>query len=154
MYKYSESSSSIINSEQNSMVLAVDRDRIFPDDKIRILLNSAFEESTETNFKFSDENLHILIFEAKKTYPKLFQEFNFRLNGTYPYSQLIERIIHRAKISRLIKTSNPDFSEIQLKEESKRYVEKNLQPHFKEKELKILKDLGKQLKNTPTASSS
>jgi len=136
------------------MVLAVDQERIFPDDVIRILLNSAFEESTETNFKFSDESLHILIFEAKKKYPKLFQEFNFSSNGTYPYSQLIERIIHRAKISRLIKTSNPDFSEIQLKEESKKYVEKHLKPKLKDNELKILSDLGKQLKISSNSFSS
>jgi hypothetical protein len=136
------------------MVLAVDRDRVFPDDIIRILLNSAFEESTETSFKFSDEDLHILIFEAKKKNPELFKEFNFRVNGTYPYSQLIERIIHRAKISRLIKTSNPDYSEIQLKDESKIYVEKNLQPKFKKNELDILKDLGKKLKFSSNTASS
>ena len=133
------------------MVLAVDQKRIFPDDKIRILLNYAFKDSIEPNFNFNDESLHILIFEAKKLHPDFFQEFNFRMNGTYPYSQLIERIIHRAKISRIIKTSNPDFSEIQLKEESKNYVERKLQPNLREDELKILKDLGKQLK-IPTSS--
>jgi hypothetical protein len=133
------------------MVLLIDKNRIFPDDKIRILLNSAFENPKETNFKFNDECLHTLIFEAKQSHPELFKEFNFRLNGTYPYSQLIERIIHRAKITRIIKTSNPDFSEIQLKEESKKYVEEKLLPKLQQKDLDILKELGKKLK---TASSS
>jgi hypothetical protein len=136
------------------MVLDIDKDRVFPDDKIRVLLSSALEDTKNSNFKFRDENLHILIFEAKKRNPDLFQEFSFRLNGTYPYSQLIERIIHRAKISRLIKTANPDFSEIQVKEESKSYVERNLYPKLKEKDLKILQQLGKQLKTTSFSSSS
>lgn len=67
------------------------------------------------------------------------------MNGTYPYSQLLERIIHRAKISRVIKTENPDFSEIQIRENSKNYVEQNLQPKIDSTDLSILKDLGHQL---------
>ncbi|ABS55094.1 hypothetical protein Mboo_0576 [Methanoregula boonei 6A8] len=127
------------------MVLAIDKTRIFPDDKIRIILKYAFEERKNTHFTFNDEKLHTIIYKAKQVHPELFEEFNFRMNGTYPYSQLLERIIHRAKISRVIKTENPDFSEIQIRENSKNYVEQNLQPKIDSTDLSILKDLGHQL---------
>ena len=71
---------------------------LFPDDKIKIIFSSVGNKLT----KFDIEEFHILIFENKNKYPRLFEEFVFKSNGTFPYSELLERILMRAIISRSI----------------------------------------------------
>ncbi len=85
---------------------------VFPDDKIRIILYAM--EMSDEPIKFDEETFHTIIYEYKQKHPQLLQEFSFRLSGTFPYSELLERIISRAKISRSIKTLNPDFATVHL----------------------------------------
>ena len=72
----------------------------FPDDKIRIILNNI----KSNPFEYDTERFHILIFENKKEHPSLFREFSFKTNGTFPYSDLLERIIMRGIISGCLHT--------------------------------------------------
>jgi hypothetical protein len=67
----------------------------FSDDKIRIIMSGI----NKNPFKFDDEKFHILIFKSKKEHPELFSEFNFKTSGTFPYSDLLERILMRGMIS-------------------------------------------------------
>jgi hypothetical protein len=69
---------------------------LFPDDKIRIIFSSVGNKL----FEFDVAEFHILIFKNKNKYPHLFEEFVFKTNGTFPYCDLLERILMRATISK------------------------------------------------------
>lgn len=119
--------------------------RRYPDDKIRVILRHMAIEGE--GFRFNGENLHTAIFEAKSEHPDLFEEFTFRLNGTHPYSELLERVINRGKISRVIKTLNPDFSDAQIKEQTHKYIVNTIEKKFSEEELEILRKISKEIQN-------
>jgi len=118
--------------------------------KIRIILKEMKME--EKPIRFDEEVLHRILYTYKKRYPKLLKEFSFSLSGTYPYSQLLERILIRAKISRTLKTTNPDFEEVQLSKNTSLYVEERIETEFLEEysksDLDILKNIGKDIKRT------
>ena len=71
---------------------------LFPDDKIKIIFSSVGNKL----IKFNTEEFHILIFENKNKYPRLFEEFVFKTNGTFPYCDLLERIFTRGIISKSV----------------------------------------------------
>jgi len=120
---------------------------VFPDDKIRIILYAM--EISEDPIKFDEETFHTIIYEYKNKYPELLKEFSFRLNGTFPYSELLERIISRAKISRSLKTLNPDFATVHLN--LTRIPFSQIKSKYKDKisddDFKILTDIGLDFKN-------
>jgi hypothetical protein len=103
-------------------------DKIFPDDKVRMILNYAFSEGDNPD----NEKLQILLYDAKMKYPSLFEEFNFRTSGTYPYSELLERIVMRMRISK-----------IRFGEESRKYVKEQIQPKFSDDEINIFRSLAR-----------
>ena len=116
----------------------------FPDDKIRIILY-AMDISTDS-VKFDEETFHTIIYEYKKKYPELFQEFSFRLNGTFPYSELLGRAITRAKISRTLKTSNPDFISIQLTKIPIENIKSEFKGSISESDFTILTEIAHEFK--------
>lgn len=116
---------------------------IFPDDKIRVILKEMHLE--EKPIRFDDEVFHSTLYQFSKKYPQLFNEFLFSTSGTFPYSDLIERILTRAKISRVLKTVNPDFEYVQLSEGTSTYIDEKIKPKFVGKEYKILKEIGNEL---------
>lgn len=115
----------------------------FPDDKIRIILKEMDIENKP--IKFDEKIFQITLYEYKKKYPELLNEFFFSKSGTYPYSDLLERILHRAKISRNLKTVNPDFEYVELKDGVCKYTEEEIIPKFKETDYQALKEIGMEL---------
>jgi hypothetical protein len=115
--------------------------KIFPDDKIRIIFSAmGLEKKT---FEFSDEFFQTLIYEYHIQYPDLFSEFSFQSNGTIPYSELLERIITRAKISRSLKTVNPDFAMVQLNVPPLENLRSKYRELLKDTDFEILTTIGK-----------
>jgi hypothetical protein len=110
---------------------------IFPDDKLRIILHSAYADISKP--EIDTEQLHILIYESKLVYPELFSEFSFRTTGTFPYSELLERIMMRARISGVLRASN------RLKSETDKYVRGTLYPRFAPEDLSVLQLIGQEL---------
>jgi len=116
----------------------------FPDDIISVIFSEMKLE--EKALRFNQELFYSVIYRYFKMYPSLFADFYFIESGTYPYSDLLERIITRHKISRLLKTENPDFEFIRLKKGTTELIEKELKPNFDKNELEILKSIGKELR--------
>ncbi|VVB93501.1 Uncharacterised protein [uncultured archaeon] len=116
---------------------------IFPDDKIRVILKEMDLE--EKPIRFDDEVFQSTLYESSKKYPQLFNEFRFSTTGTFPYSDLIERVLTRAKISRVLKTVNPDYEFVQLSAGTKNYVDEKIKPKFRAEEYQILKEIGNEL---------
>jgi hypothetical protein len=117
---------------------------IFPHEKIKVIFYGMDLDKEPVDF--NDEQFHTLIYENKLKYPKLLKEFTFQLNGTFPYSELLERIIIRAKISRSVKTVNPDFSVIEFKNESHEVIKQGLRTKLKPHEFKKLESIGREIK--------
>lgn len=117
--------------------------RRFPDDIITIILSEMNLE--ENPLKFDRDIFYNVIYKHFRQHPNIFSDFCFIESGTYPYSELLERIINRHKISRLLKLENPDFEIIRLKEGTTELVERKLKPNFGKDELEILKNIGKEL---------
>jgi len=125
--------------------------KLFPDDKIRIIF-SAMDLNKKT-FEFNDEFFQILIFEYQNKYPDLFSEFSFQSSGTFPYSELLERIITRAKISRSLKTVNPDFAMVQLNVPPLEKLKIKYRELLKDTDFEILAQIGKDAKDRVKISS-
>ncbi|HPJ84340.1 MAG TPA: hypothetical protein PLY09_06225 [Methanothrix sp.] len=115
----------------------------FPDDIISIIFREMGLE--DEALRFNQELFYSTIYRYFKLHPSLFADFYFIESGTYPYSDLLERIITRHKISRLLKTENPDFEFIRLKKGTSELIDRELKPNFDEGELEILKSIGKEL---------
>lgn len=118
---------------------------IFPDEKIRVILKAMDIE--DESISFDEECFHTTLYEYKRDYPEFLEEFSFLLNGTFPYSELLERILNRAKISRALKTVNPDFADVQLRKGTSEYVKNKIEHKFSEDDLKALYEIGRSIKN-------
>ncbi len=116
---------------------------IFPDDVIRVILKEMdFEEEP---MKFDDEIFQRTLYEFSKRNVALFNDFIFSISGTFPYSDLVERVLTRAKISRVLKTVNPDFEFLQLAPGTGEYVDEKIKPKFSAQDYEILKEIGREL---------
>lgn len=113
----------------------MDKNKIFPDDTIRVILYSAY--ISHPDMELDEEWLHTLIHISKAAFPQLFEEFSFNTSGTHPYSELLERIIMRARIAGVLSSSN------QLTHISDKYVKEILYPKFSPENLSILQSIGK-----------
>lgn len=116
---------------------------IFPDDKIRVILKEMDLEKEQ--MRFDDEVFQSAIYDSSKKYPHLFSEFLFSTSGTFPYSDLLERVLTRAKISRVLKTVNPDFEFVQLSAGTNEYIDEKIKPKFEHGDYQILKEIGNEL---------
>lgn len=113
---------------------------VFPDDKIRVILKEMNIENVP--IKYNDKIFQTSLYNFSIKYPKLLKEFTFTTSGTFPFSDLLERVLTRAKISRVLKTVNPDFEQIRLVQGTNEYIEENIKPNFDPDEYKLLKEIG------------
>ena len=113
---------------------------VYPDDKIRVILKEMNIE--EEPIKYDDKIFQTSLYKFSLEYPNLLNEFIFTTSGTFPFSNLLERVLTRAKISRVLKTMNPDFEQIGLVKGTNEYIEENIKPKFKPDEYKYLKKIG------------
>ncbi len=97
---------------------------IFPDDKIRVILKEMAIENEPV--KFDDKIFQITLYEYKNRFPDLLNEITFSRSGTHPYSDLLERVLTRAKISRVLETVNPDFEYVKLKNGASEYIDEKI----------------------------
>jgi len=113
---------------------------IFPDDKIRVILKEMNIENEP--IKYDDKIFQITLYNFSLKYPDILKEFTFTTSGTFPFSELLERVLTRAKISRVLKTVNPDFEQIELSQGTNKYIKENIEPKFDPDEYKLLKEIG------------
>ncbi len=125
---------------------------VFPDDVIRVILKEMDFEGEA--MKFDDEIFQRTLYEFSKRNTRLFNDFIFSTSGTFPYSDLVERVLTRAKISRVLKTVNPDFEFLQLASGTSEYVDKKIKPKFDASDYEMLKEIGKELNKKFRAMST
>ena len=113
---------------------------VFPDDKIRVILKEMNIENEP--IKYDDKIFQTSLYNFSMKYPNLLNEFTFTTSGTFPFSDLLERVLTRAKISRVLKTVNPDFEQIGLATGTNEYIEENIKPKFDAGDYKLLKEIG------------
>ena len=114
--------------------------RLFPDDTIRVILKEMNIENKP--IKYNDKIFHINLYNFSLEHPNLLKEFTFTTSGTFPFSELLERVLTRAKISRVLKTVNPDFEQVGLAQGTNEYIEENIEPKFDPDDYKLLKEIG------------
>jgi hypothetical protein len=117
----------------------------FADDLISIIFRDMNLENKP--LRFDQEIFYSTIYKYCKTNKSLFTDFYFIETGTYPYSDLLERIITRHKISRLLKTENPDFEFIRLKEGTSKLIDEKLKPQYTPIELQVLESIAMELRS-------
>ena len=113
---------------------------IFPDDKIRVILKEMNIEKEP--IKYDDKIFQTTLYDFSLDHPKILEEFVFTTSGTFPFSELLERVLTRAKISRVLKTMNPDFEQIGLVQGTNEYIKENIEPKFDSDDYKLLKERG------------
>lgn len=118
---------------------------IFPDDKIRVILKEMNIE--DEPIKYDDKIFQITLYNFTLEHPNILKEFTFTTSGTFPFSELLERVLTRAKISRVLKTMNPDFEQIGLVQGTNEYIEENIKPKFNSDDYTLLKEIGVTLRN-------
>jgi len=124
-----------------SMVKVVTNRERFPDDIVHLLyLRMTLDESADETcqVKYQDEAFYTVLFKYKKRYPSLLSEFSFKLNGTYPYSELIDRIKLRAQLADLISPSQDSQSNFTMKSDIKEVIKGGTESKFSSSELQIL----------------
>ena len=106
---------------------------ILPDEKVLVALTAMGLEKEPR--KLSEKTIHRIFYkylsEYKDEYSDLLKEFAFSTSGTYPYSSLLERVLMRAKASRVLKTSNPDYEAMQLAKGTDEFLQKKTIPILK-----------------------
>jgi hypothetical protein len=117
----------------------------YPDDLITVIFREMDIEDKPIRFK--EEIIYNTIFKYSGEYPELFEDFTFHTTGTFPYSDLLERIIERYKISRILKTENPDFEYVSFKAGINQQIDAKIKKRFEPKELEILKAIGNDLRS-------
>jgi hypothetical protein len=116
---------------------------VFPDDVIRVILREMDFEGKP--MRFDDEIFQRTLYEFSRRNTCLFNDFIFSTSGTFPYSDLVERVLTRAKISRILKTVNPDFEFLELAPGTGEYIDEKIKPQFSELDYEMLKEIGKEL---------
>ncbi|TET38009.1 MAG: hypothetical protein E3J65_05815 [Dehalococcoidia bacterium] len=98
------------------------------------------------SFKGDPKLIHETIFDLKKRYPELLEDFAFSdpEHDVYPLSPLLERVLSRLQLSRIIRMENPDFETYILKLRAKNYARKNILSRFNEEEQRQLEAMAKE----------
>ena len=118
-----------------------DANSYYSDDIILMLFDRMGAEREPV--KNDERTLHIAIYEYQQKHPKLFGEFSFSTSGTYPFSELIERVISRAKIAKeWIATDDS----IRLAQGTGAYLKENVESNFSEQDLETITELAQDLK--------
>ncbi|MCK5641316.1 MAG: hypothetical protein KAJ19_10980, partial [Gammaproteobacteria bacterium] len=96
---------------------------------------------------YDDKIFQTTLYDFSLDHPKILKEFVFTTSGTFPFSELLERVLTRAKISRVLKTMNPDFEQIGLAPGTNEYIKENIEPKFDSDDYKLLKEIGATLRD-------
>jgi len=116
------------------------------DDKILIVLIEMGLEKEYTPFEEVD--LHRAVYKTKQIQNKLFEEFSFRTTSTYPYSALLERVLMRLKISRVLSFEDFEYSKAKLSDGTTEYATREIIPKLACEDYEALRLIGKQLVQT------
>ena len=97
------------------------------------------------SFKGDPKLIHETIFDLKKRYPELLEDFAFSdpEHDVYPLSPLLERVLSRLQLSRIIRMENPDFETYIFKVRARNYTRKNILSRFDNDEKLQLEEMAK-----------
>ena len=101
------------------------------------------------SFNGDPKLIHETIFDLKKRYPELLEDFAFSdpEHDVYPLSPLLERVLSRLQLSRIIRMENPDFEVYILKEEAMNFVRENILSRFNPRERRHLELMAEEFEN-------
>lgn len=118
---------------------------VLPDEKVLVsLMEMGLEDEP---MRLNETIIQEVFYNYSKTkeYEDLLKEFTFSTTGTFPYSALLERVLIRAKSSRVLKTLNPDYECLQLAKGTREYLEERVIPILGDMDHEKLTQIGKRL---------
>lgn len=129
----------IMQSSEKEEIVKRIRQCITPDDIIAAMFSFLDKEE----FPSDIAKIHTALYNVKKQFPRLLEEFIFSENDVYPYSPLLERVLFRLQNSGLISTVNPEFKKCIISNESKKFIKKEILPLFDKDKQKEIFNMGK-----------
>ncbi|MFC1613431.1 hypothetical protein ACFL23_03820 [Patescibacteria group bacterium] len=122
----------------------MEKPKYVPGDIIGGMFFYFYSESPNLPFFVGDlKKIHEAIFELRKSYPIL-KSFPFSEKEVSHFSRLLESVLHRLQLSRIIGMENPDFKRFIVKKPAVKYLEESIIPLFNEEEKQQLKKIGKE----------
>jgi hypothetical protein len=96
-----------------------------PDDVIAGVLGSL-----EVSIFTSDASrIHPALACLREKYPVL-RGFTFSTGDLYPFSRLLERVLTRLQLARLIGMDNPDYERYRISDGAKKFIQDEVLPRF------------------------
>jgi hypothetical protein len=114
---------------------------IYPDDIITAILTEMNIEDFPV--KLDMYKFHTEIYKYSKQHPEIFKEFLFDTNGTFPYSELLERIFQRYNISGVIEKCRGKDTFIKG---HNKYFYKYTMNNFDNDTYRVMETIGKELR--------
>lgn len=123
----------------------VTRGKITEHDVIAAML-SFLGEKTE-RFQADPKVINEAVFELKGKFPQLLERFAFSTDAgdLYPFSPLLERVLARLQLSRIITMENPDWTTFIIRPAAKEYIRQHILTAFSEDEKNQLKTMAQVL---------
>lgn len=118
-------------------------ERFLPDDVVAGMLYFYCAELDLNNFTGKKGKIHEAFFSMKQGHGDLLRRFNFTTDEKYPFSRMLEGVLSRLQLSRIIGMENPYFEKYEVKEKARVYLESIATKRFNEQERKELKEMAK-----------
>lgn len=121
------------------------RDKIYPDNVIA----TVFSYMPEDDFASHAETIHRKFYEfsQKQEYRDLLKDFaaDFIDSYPFPHSPLLDRVIQRLQIGRLLVSLNPDYRLYKMRPEAKASIQKGSATKFSGPDRTKLKKMAEEL---------
>lgn len=116
--------------------------KVVPDDVVAGMLS--FLSPGVEHFRGDPKLIHETISNLRKQFPKLLKEFAFSQGDVHPLSPVLEGVLSRLQLSRIIKMENPDFETFIIKEAAKDYVRREILVRFDDEDKSHLEEMAKE----------
>lgn len=91
-------------------------------------------------FTSDPERIHETIAKARVTY-RILEVFPFSKDDAYPFSRLLERVLARLQVSRIIGMDNPTYDRYAIKEEGRKLIKEEILPFFDKEQQEQIREL-------------
>lgn len=116
--------------------------KYLPDDIIAAMLYYVATTFEKRYFSGDARLIHAPLAELKRKGNPLLQKFPFSENDIFPFSRVLEDVLTRLQISRIIGMENPDFERYEIKTAAQDYVEREIISRFDDSEKEEIKKIG------------
>jgi len=92
-------------------------------------------------------DIHRFIYDERRKYTIL-NSFSFSQDDIHPFSRVLERVLSRLELSRIIGMENPDFDRFIIKPAGIDIIKNDVLPLFAEDEIEQLTGIAEDFKNS------